>query len=261
MPGRTKKMGRLADKVLTLFPFEKELYDRANVPAECVGHPLGDELPGEYPAKAPALRKELDLENGQELLALLPGSRPMELKRHLEVFARAASLIRQARPGVRPVLAVTKETPREEIRARAKAAAGFEIPVFAGRTREVLAAADLAVVVSGTATLETALLGCPMIVCYRTGWLNYCLGRLLVTIPCIALANVVAGRAVAPELWQGEVNPARVAESVLALFEDQEARGRMRAALASVREKLGPRQGSRRAAEAVLAELRKGAPA
>jgi lipid-A-disaccharide synthase len=155
------------------------------------------------------------------------------------------------------VLAVTAEAPREEIARRARQAAGFEVPVLAGRTREVLAAADLAIVVSGTATLETALLGCPMVVCYRTGWLNYCLGRLLVTIPCIALANVVAGRPVVPELWQGEVNPSQVADSALALLEDREARKRMSQALLELRDRLGPRQSSRRAAEAVLAALSK----
>ena len=194
---------------------------------------------------------------GGELLALLPGSRPMELARHLAVFCRAAKLIREARPAVKPVLAVTAGAPREEISRRAREAAGFEIPVLAGRTREVLAAADLAIVVSGTATLEAALLGCPMIVCYRTGWVNYLLGRLLVTIPCIALANIVAGRPVVPELWQGEVNPGQIADSALALLEDVDARKRISQALLGLREKLGPRQSSRRAAEAVAGALAK----
>jgi len=276
-PGRTKKMGRLAEKVLTLFPFEVGLYERAGVAAECVGHPLADELPGEYPAKAAALRDELlgaDVRcqvSGvssepltpetrhlkPELLALLPGSRPMELERHLEVFCRAARLVREARPAVVPVLALTAEAPREELARRAREAAGFDFPVLAGRTREVLAAADLGIVVSGTATLEAGLLGCPMVVCYRTGWVNYSLGRLLVMIPSIALANVVSGRPVVPELWQGEVNPSQIADSALALLEDEPARKRMREALGELRDKLGPRQSSRRAAEAVAAELAK----
>jgi lipid-A-disaccharide synthase len=257
-PGRTRKMGRICEKVLTLFPFEKDLYERAGVSAECVGHPLGDELPGDYPAKADALLKELGLTESDQLLALLPGSRPMELARHLEVFCRAARLVREARPAVKPVLAVTAEAPGEEIVRRAREAADFEVPVLAGRTREVLAAADLAIVVSGTATLEAALLGCPMVVCYRTGWVNYLLGRLLVTIPCIALANIVAGRPLVPELWQGEVNPRQVADSALALLEDADARKRMSQALLGLRENLGPRQSSRRAAEAVAAVLSKG---
>ena len=287
-PGRTKKMGDLCEKVLTLFPFEVGLYERAGVAAECVGHPLADELPGDYPAKGAALREELLAQKAEgrrqkaegapgaeepasassplhpppstfhrELLALLPGSRPMEIARHLEIFCRASRIIREARPGVLPVLALTAEAPREALARRAREAAGFDFPVVAGRTREVLAAADLGLVVSGTATLEAGLLGCPMVVCYRTGRVNYSLGRLLVMIPSIALANIVSGRPTVPELWQGEVNERRIADSALGLLEDPEARGRMRGALKGLREKLGPRQSSRRAAEAVAGTLSK----
>ena len=282
-PGRTKKMGRLCEKVLTLFPFEVGLYEREGVAAECVGHPLADELPGDYAAKGAGLREELLAQQAGDcrlqaagiasqaaglqppvsslqptILALLPGSRPMEIERHLEVFCRAARRIREARPGVLPVLALTAEAPKDELARRAREAAGFDFPVLAGRTREVLAAADLGIVVSGTATLEAGLLGCPMVVCYRTGWVNYSLGRLLVMIPSIALANIVSGRPVVPELWQGEVNERQIADSALALLEDSEARRRMREALGELREKLGPRQSSRRAAEAVAGALAKG---
>lgn len=281
-PGRARKMGRICEKVLTLFPFEEDIYRRVGVPAECVGHPLADELPGDYPEKGAALRAGLLSAEGRrpkaegtaasgsglqpsalslqpavgaELLALLPGSRPMELERHLEVFCRAARLVREARPGVLPVLGLAAGAPRETLERRAREAAGFEIPVLAGRAREVLAAADAAAVVSGTATLEAALLGCPMVVCYRSGWLNFNIGRLLVTIPCIALANVAAGRPVVPELLQSEVTPGRVADALLAILEDSAGRARMREALLGVRERLGPRQSSRRAAEAVLGML------
>ncbi len=256
-PGRARRIARLVDKMLVLFPFEEKLYRGLGLPCEFVGHPLADELPGDYPARAAALRAELGLGDEEEILALLPGSRPMELERHLEVFAAAAARVREARGAVRPVFAVTREADAESIAVRARLAAGFDIPVLAGRTREVLAAAELAIVVSGTATLETALLGCPMLVCYRTGWFNYAVARLLVTVPCISLANVVAGRPTVPELWQSEVNPARVADSALALLEDEPARARMREALVALREKLGVRGASRRAAEAVAAELKK----
>jgi lipid-A-disaccharide synthase len=153
------------------------------------------------------------------------------------------------------VIAVKARTDTVSIAREARAAAGLEIPVISGRARELLAAADLAVVVSGTATLETALLGRPMIACYRTRLLNYVLGRLLVTLPCISLANVVAGAAVVPELWQFEVTPRRVAESVLAMLDDGPARRRIALRLGSLQARLGVRGASRRAAEAVRREL------
>jgi len=256
-PRRARRIARLVDKMLVLFPFEEKLYRGLGLDSEFVGHPLADELPGDYPAKAEALRAELGLGDEEEVLAILPGSRPMELERHLEVFAAAAARVREARGAVRPVIAVRKEADAGKVAERARAAAGFEVPVLAGRAREVLAAAELAVVVSGTATLEAALLGCPMLVCYRTSWFNYAVARLLVTVPCIALANVVAGRPTVPELWQSEVTPARVADSALALLEDGPARARMRGALVALREKLKVRGASRRAAEAVAAELKK----
>jgi lipid-A-disaccharide synthase len=257
-PGRARRIAGMVDRMLVLFPFEVDIYSRVNLPAEFVGHPLADELPGDYPSKGARLRGELGIAEDEEILAILPGSRPMELEKHLEVFAAAAARIRAERPAIRPVVAVTARTDTASIGSAAAAAAGFDIHTVPGRTREVVAASRLALVVSGTATLETALLGCPMVVCYRTGWLNYALGRLLVTIPCIALANVVAGRPTVPELWQSEVNPARVAETALALLEDESAMSRTREAFAAMREKLGVHGASRRAAEAVKAELERG---
>ncbi|MHC4917680.1 MAG: lipid-A-disaccharide synthase [Planctomycetota bacterium] len=253
-PGRARRIARIVDRMLVLFPFEVGIYERVGLTAEFVGHPLADELPGDYPGRADALRAEVGLPDGGRLLALLPGSRPMELQRHLTVFASAAARVRAEIPEVFPVIAAAAGTSAQALADRARAA-GFEIPVLAGRTREVLAAAELALVVSGTATLETALLGCPMVVCYRTSWFSYLVGRLLVTIPCIALANVVAGRPTVPELWQTEVTPRRVSEAALALLEDPDALERTRRALSALRGQLGVRGASRRAAEAVRTEL------
>jgi lipid-A-disaccharide synthase len=254
-PGRVRKIARLVDRMLVLFPFEVDFYRRAGSAAEFVGHPLADELPGHHRAGREQLRAELAVPSGGELLALLPGSRPMELARHLRPFAAAAALVRAARPEVRPAVAVTPAADAGRVREMAAAAAGFEIPVLPGRARDLLAASDLAIAVSGTATLEAALLGCPTVVCYRTGLLNYLLGRLLLTVPCIALANVVAGRPLLPELWQWEVTPGRVADAALAMLEDVSARSRLGTALSALRDRLGVHGASRRAAEAVRAEM------
>jgi lipid-A-disaccharide synthase len=181
----------------------------------------------------------------------------MEIERHLAAFAAASTRIRKARPTVRPVLALTQSAPAEEIAARAGRIAGAGIPVISGRTREAVAAATLAISVSGTATLETALLGCPMLVCYRAGWINYLLGRLLVTVPCISLANVISGHPTVPELYQTEVCPETISSAALAILEDAPGRERMRKALAGTREKLGVHGASRRAAESVASELQK----
>ncbi len=136
-PRRARRIARLVDKMLVLFPFEEKLYRGLGLDSEFVGHPLADELPGDYPAKAEALRAELGLGDEEEVLAILPGSRPMELERHLEVFAAAAARVREARGAVRPVIAVRKEADAGKVAERARAAAGFEVPVLAGRAREV----------------------------------------------------------------------------------------------------------------------------
>jgi lipid-A-disaccharide synthase len=250
-PGRIKRIAGLVDKMLVLFPFEVELYKQAGLDVEFVGHPLADELPADYPERGRRLRAELGIADDQELLALLPGSRPMELEKHLAVFAAAAARVKAQRPTVQPVIAVTARTDTVSIANAAAKASGLDIPVVAGRSREITAASELALVVSGTATLETALLGRPMLVCYRTKLLNYLIGRLLVTIPCLSLANVIAGRPVVPELWQFEVNPGRVADAALAMLEDDVARARIGAELETLRRKLGVHGASRRAAEAV----------
>jgi lipid-A-disaccharide synthase len=256
-PGRIKKIASCVDKMLVIFPFEEKLYEQAGLDTEFVGHPLADELPGEYPQLGSQLRDSLELNPQDQLLALLPGSRPAEIARHLPAFCQAAALISNQRPSVKPLLAVTSSSDPARIHKLASKISGIKIPVLAGQTRQIIAASQMALTVSGTATLETALLGCPMIVCYRTSWINSLLGKLLLTIPCISLANIVSGRPTVPELYQGEVNPERLANATLAMLEDQAGLTRTREALTGLREKLGVHGASRRAAEAVCRQLSK----
>lgn len=252
---RLKTMRRLIDRMLVIFDFEKPFYERAGIPVEFVGHPLLDRLedrPGEG-----ALRKELGLAAGQRLVALLPGSRKQEVQRIFPRFTQAAAMVRKS-PDDGPAVRFVAASPpgREDLYDGVhNAGESGAIPVLTGRTHEVIRAADLAWVSSGTATIETALLGTPLICCYRGGALSYALVSLLVNMPCVSLVNIVAGRPVIPELLQYRFTPRRLADLAQGLLHDESAREAMRAAFAAIRERLGGPGASARAAAAVLAVL------
>ncbi|MBA3641230.1 MAG: lipid-A-disaccharide synthase [Acidobacteriota bacterium] len=245
--GRMKTMRRLADKVLVIFPFEEPIYKDAGVPVEWVGHPLFDVQPSLDPREAFLARHGLD--PARPVLALLPGSRANELREILPDVATAAALVRAQLPDVQLVLARAPHL-RDELLQPLGALP--DVVTVEGQTDDVLAAADAAIVASGTVTVQAALHECPMVVVYRLSPLTYRVGRPFVHVDTYAMVNLIAGRRVVLELIQDEFTPAAVAGEALRLLTDREHAARVKTDLREVRQKLGGPGASRRAADAVL---------
>jgi lipid-A-disaccharide synthase len=244
--GRLRGIRESVARMLVIFPFEEQLYRDADVPVTFVGHPLVDLVSA--PPDKDAFHARHGLHRERPLIALLPGSRRKEIAHNLPALLGAVDLLRVQRPDLQFALAAA---PHVEPAALRKEIADRPITVAVNETHAVLAACTAAVVASGTATVEAALLGAPMVVVYRLSPLTYALGRRFVTVPHFAMVNLIAGRRIVPEVIQHEFTPERVAAEVLSLLEGPR-RVAMQADLSEVRSRLGARGGSRRAAEAVL---------
>ena len=258
-PGRVPGIGRRVSKMLVVFPFEVELYERHGIPVEHVGHPLMD-----FDAKPPSredARRELDLPQEGELIALLPGSRLSELRRTWPVLAGAARVLAARRPGLRFVVPLAPGLEEAQLRA-IEPAAGLELGVRPEAFVPALAAADTAAIASGTATLEAALLGHAFVVGYRVSRLTMALGRRLADRQFLArgmfaLPNLVLGERVVPELYQEDFVPERVAAELESLLDDDERRARIEGRLAEIPSRLGGPGTLQRVARAVLETARR----
>ncbi len=242
--GRARTIVRRARRIITLFPFEAEIYRRLGADAVWAGHPLVDDvregLQRPFP-RPPGSRRRL---------LLLPGSRTAELRRHWPPMSEAA--VRLARGLDLELIAIRAAGLPEDL-FTGSAEKGITLAVSG--MHALLATADLAFVASGTATLEAALCGTPMVVVYRTSRASFAVGRLLVRVPWISLVNIVAGEQVVPELLQQDVNADRLEREGAALLGSPERLRRMRDGLALVSARLGPPGGSERAADAVIEVL------
>jgi lipid-A-disaccharide synthase len=250
-PGRVHTMARDVSRVLAIFPFEVGLYQEAGVPVEFVGHPVLDVLPE---LSRDATRAELAAE-GETLVGLLPGSRDAEVRRHLPVLLEVARRITARRPRARFVIPVASTIAVSGVREAAEASS-LRVTVLPGEAYRVMAAADVALVASGTATLETACYGTPMVVLYRLSAVSHAIARRMVRgVSHISLPNIVAGREIVREFIQDEATPEALTGAAMELLEDDVARAAQRAALAEVRVRLGEAGAALRAARAVLREL------
>ena len=247
--GRTRLIRDNVEKVLCIFPFERAFFEEWGVSATYVGHPLVDLV--KVPADRAAFTREVGLDLEQPLVAILPGSRPGELHRNLPPLAEALRRLRAARPELQFVAAAAPALDPDALRRGLRDDA---VRVVSGRTHAAVAAANLAIVASGTATVETALLDTPMVVVYRINPLSYLLGRPLVDVPHYAMVNLIAERRLVPELIQGEFTPDNVVRHSLALLDEPARAEEMRAGLADVRQRLGAGGASARAADEI-AEL------
>jgi lipid-A-disaccharide synthase len=244
--GRMRTMKRLVSKVLVIFPFEERIYRDAGVDVEFVGHPLVDLA--RPSADRETLRRRFGAAHDAPLVALLPGSRGNELRAILPDMARAASIIRGRLPNA---VFVVARAPRlhDDLFAPLE---GFGAAMVEGATDDVLAAADVAITASGTATVQTALHECPMVMVYRVSALTELLGRMFVTLDTFGMVNLVAGERVVTELVQDRFTPEAVADEAVSLVTDLTRREAMIAKLREVKAKLGGKGGARRAAEAIL---------
>jgi len=249
---RVHSLQRNVDLLLSILPFEKDWYAaRGMNHVHYVGHPLAGEVRARFDREEFCRRHQLD--PSRPVIALLPGSRRKELVRILPPMLGAAALMAEERADVQFVVvaAPNREPSEVEEIVAAGPLAKDSIRIIHQETREALAAADAAAVASGTATLEAALLGTPLVIGYRESFINWhVLGRLITT-EHYGLVNLIAGRRMAPELMQNDLNPKRLAKELLALL-DPERNRTMRAELREVAERLGEGGASRRAAQAIL---------
>lgn len=256
--GRLRTLRRTVERLLCIFPFEEAFFRRHGVRAHYIGHPLAGCV------RASGTREELlgrcGLDAAKPLVALLPGSRRGEARRHLPALLEAAARIQERVPaGFVLALPGGGFAGLEDFR---EPMARASIQLVEGATWEVLAHADLALAASGTVTIEAALLGTPMVTFYRVSGLSWWLGKCLVRVPFYSMVNLVAGRAIVPELMQNEFYGERLAAEAVRVLEDGPGRERMRAELKAVAEALsGGEDPFRLAAEItveVLAEARSG---
>jgi lipid-A-disaccharide synthase len=254
--GRMKTMRRIASHVLVIFPFEEPLYREAGVPVTFVGHPLIG-LTGP-PVERGAFLAEVGLSGGAQTVALLPGSRPNEVRALLPTMVRAAARIARARPGTQFVNARAPNLDGALFESATQPA--VPIAIVEGRADEVLASCDAAITASGTATVQAAIHDCPMVIVYRLSPLTYRIGKPFVKVDTYGMVNLIAGRRIAPELIQEGFTVDAVAESTLTLLTDPGAYAAAKHGLRDVRARLGTPGASRRAAEAVLGVARGAAP-
>ncbi len=250
--GRVRKMKGVVDKMLVLFPFEKEFYDRAGVPCCFVGNPLLDEQ------KVSASRGELAARFGMDpdrpVLGLLPGSRSKELHFHLPVMLEAWGMLKKEIPELQCVIPVAGTLRPSDIRPYMEAAGTdvSEIRLVENDTESIMELMDAAVVASGTATLQVALHRKPMVIIYRLSHITYAIGRMLINVENIGMANLVAGREVVPELIQYDATPEKIFSLINKMFCDKAYYGKIVGELDTVREKLGGPGASERAAREVM---------
>lgn len=259
---RIRKIQKAVDHMLTLFPFEARYYEARHIPVTYVGHPLADEIPEDYDPRA--ARAALGLPEDGELVALLPGSRRSELRRHAGLFVRTAQWLHARRPEARFVAPfASAATEHQFVHAlRKHGAESLPIARVLNRSREALAACDVALLASGTATLEAALLRKPMVVTYRVSALSAALVRLFAHVKLYSLPNNLAGREVVPELMQSEAVPEKLGAAVEHYLANPERSASVQATLGEMHAAL-KRNADVRSAEAVirvLAERRSGGP-
>ena len=256
--GRMKTMRRVVDRVLVIFPFEEAIYREAGVPVQWVGHPLFDVSPPSRPRDV--FLRDLGLDPAAPVVALLPGSRTNELAAILPPLTAAAALIRERLPAAQFIVARAPHLKDQLFEPlQMLISTGAAVTLLEGQADDVLAAADVALVASGTVTVQAALHECPMVVVYRLSGLTYRLGRPFVKVDTFAMANLVAGRRVVPELIQEAFTPRAVADEALRVLTDAEYARRVREDLRDVRGRLGDPGASRRAAAAVLEVARRSA--
>ena len=244
--GRIRQIKKFVDKMAVILPFEVDTYARKGFTVEYVGHPLLDLVKTEYSRLES--RKKFGLVENITTIGLLPGSRTSEVVKLLPEMLKAAEIMAQKTPDIQFILPLA-DTLNEKNVADIISGSAIKVNIIKGRTYDVIACADLAIVASGTATLETALLGIPMIIVYKISPLTYFIGKMIITVKNIGIVNIIAGKTIVPELIQNEANGPRIADEALAILTNDERRREIIADLAEIRAKLGTPGAAIRAAK------------
>lgn len=252
--GRVNTIKRAAGHVMCLFPFEKSLYDEADIPATYVGHPLGDMLPIEQDVEA--ARAELKISQPGMIIALLPGSRQSELDYMADLFVNTALEIAQAVPDVQFLVPLISRETRGKFEAAIyrNNAQELSFKLLFGHAHMAMAAADGVIVASGTATLEAALLKKPMVIAYKMSRWSWFLMKRMGYLPWVGLPNILSNRSVVPELLQDKATPQNLAEELLRMISDKSKLAEIQAQFTDIHRQLRQNTGEK-AADAVLGQL------
>jgi lipid-A-disaccharide synthase len=220
---RIKKIKRAVDHMLALFPFEAPLYEQAGIPVTYVGHPLADMLP-ENPDRQ-AMREQMRIMEGETVFAFLPGSRQGEVRRLARIYIETARLILEKMPKARFLVPLATRETRILFEEEQWHMGAQQLPMslLFGHAHDAMIAADCALVASGTATLEAALLKCPMVITYKVPELTYRMMKRKAYLPYVGLPNILAGKFVVPELLQSDAIPENLAWALLNLVSNKRA--------------------------------------
>ncbi len=249
---RIFKIAKAVDLMLTLFPFEARFYEEHKVPVAFVGHPLADLIP--MTPDTSAARRSLGLKEESPVLAILPGSRGSEVERLGGLFLAAARWIQSRRPDLQLAIPCVNREREQQVRALVDALdVKLAVTIVRGRSREVMAAADVVLLASGTATLEAMLLKKPMVVGYRLSNLSFRIVSRMVKSPYIALPNLLAKQPLVPEFIQDDATPEALGEAVLERLENTEERERLTTAFSEIHHSL--RQNADEQAASAIAAL------
>jgi lipid-A-disaccharide synthase len=243
---------KVVKHVLAILPFEEVFFRNEGIVCDYVGHPLLDELAESYDVRQE--RKVLDLKPDELVIGLLPGSRTKEVQDLLPTLLDACHIIQRQYPRLQIVLAQADsllDSIFERLLSRSSS-----VKLIKGKPNEVIAASDLVLVASGTATLQAALVGTPMVIVYRTSPLTYQIGKRLVTIPYIWLVNILAEKELVPEILQERATAKKIAQEALSILGDSTRQRVMKESFQALRNSLGSPGASTRAAKMILSEIR-----
>lgn len=248
---RIKTIKALVDHMLVVFPFEEDLYKEAGVPVTFVGHPLLDELEQDRFIPRNQIVEHFGLEDREPLIGFLPGSRPQEIKRMLPPMIKCGEILRKKYNNVKFILLQAPTLASEEILEQVQKS-DLDICIAREFHRSLRMIFDVSFVASGTATVEGAMIGRPMVVLYKTSLLTYLTAKSLVQLDKIAMVNILAGNKVVPELIQGQAKPENLARAAIDILDNPEVSREQIKKLARVKESLGNSGASRKAAEKIL---------
>ena len=247
---RVTKIARLVDRMAVVLPFEEEIYKTVGLPCEFVGHPVYDEIRN-LPDDKNALKAELGLERGMPLLSLLPGSRPHELQRLLPLMLDVVRKFKREHGGYQFCVPLAPNTDMEKYSSVLQLLKGEGVIVNKGESLKTLAASDAAVIASGTATLQAALIGVPLVVVYKVFPLTYLLGRMIVKVKNFSLVNILSGREVVRELLQSEANTRKIVHELNEIISNVSHKKDIMDAYARIRDIYSARNASERVADMV----------
>ena len=264
--GRVKKIAKRVDRMAVILPFEEKFYGKRGVDVDYVGHPLLDAFKPatrnlQQSPEVGGRRSEVRSQKSKRqnpvssiqnpVVGLVPGSRREEIRNMLPIMIRSAEILKIRYPDIRCLLPLAKTIEPEFIDSFIRKSS-LDIEVHQGDIYEVLDRCHIAMVTSGTATLDTAIMAVPMVIVYKVTPLSYRIGKILIKTPFIGLANLVAGERVVPELIQDEVTPERLADEALTLIENEHVRNNMITKLHRIRKRLGEGGASERTAKIAL---------